>query len=67
MAKKIVYTVTFELTDKGQLIESYPNFVCNYDNFDEWADSNIDNMIGQISDIKGVKINVEKTYQTKTK
>ena len=58
---KIEYKVTFELKDYDKLVKSYPNFKYNYDSFEEWADSCIDNMIGPISDIEGVKITTIKS------
>lgn len=62
---KITYQVTFELEDIDKLRESYPNFKYNYTTFEEWAQSNIEYMLGMISDIEGYKVTVKKILMTK--
>lgn len=53
---KIEHRITFELKDYDKLINSYPNFRYNFNSFEEWVQSCIDNMLGNISDIEGVRI-----------
>lgn len=60
---KITFQITFELEDINKLIESFPNFRYNYASFEEWIESNINNMLDSIKDIEGFTTTVEETIQ----
>lgn len=60
MKKKIIFQVTFELEDMERFSASYPNFKYNYGTYEEWAKSCIEDMLGEISEIKGQKVSAIK-------
>lgn len=55
---KVTFQVTFELEDMDKFIESYPNYIYNYDSFAQWARSNVSYMVQLIQDIEGYKLTV---------
>lgn len=57
--KEITFQVTFKLTDLNKLINTYPNFAFNYDSFENWAKSNVKELVAINKEVKGCRISVK--------
>ena len=57
--KEITFQVTFKLTDLNKLINTYPNFALNYDSFEDWAKSNVKELVAINNEVKGCRISVK--------
>lgn len=55
-AHTLWFEVKFELKDKKKFIESYPNFQLNYETFEEWARTEIADILDRNQDIEGLDI-----------